>query len=165
VRVIDRPAAICGDFVSMNTIIGHDLSQLPEHQHFLQTHATNPLLTQDTLEKAIQAYFDALEAGYDSLFSVTRWQTRLYWADGRAINHNPAELLRTQDLPPVFEENSNFYLFSRASFLAAGDQRIGRNPRLFPVNRLEAFDIDEPEDFLLAEMYYRLHSSDKHAAS
>lgn len=154
VRIIDRPEAIRGDFVSMNVIIAHDLSLSPG-EHFLQTHSTNPLLTSATIDRAAEAYFAGLGTN-DSLFSVTRWQTRFYDREGRAVNHNPAELLRTQDLPPLFEENSNFYLFSRTSFREAGDKRIGLKPLMFEVGRLEAVDIDEESDFRIAEALFRL---------
>lgn len=153
VVIINRPGKIRGDFVSMNDIIAYDLSQL-NGEHFLQTHSTNPLLTTVTLDSAIQAYFDHLDK-YDSLFSVTRFQSRFYWEDGKAINHNPKELLRTQDLPPVFEENSNFYIFSKDSFKKAGNKRIGLRPQMYEVNKLEAIDIDDPEDFQLAELLYK----------
>ncbi len=149
VRIIERPQELRGDFVSMNSIIGHDLS-LAASEHFLQTHSTNPLVRGETIDRAIERYFDGL-AKNDSLFSVTPWQCRFYTADGRPVNHNPAELLRTQDLPPLYEENSCLYIFSQKSFAAAGDKRIGLTPALFPMSRLEAVDIDEEEDFILAE--------------
>ena len=152
VEIINRPNEIQGDFVSMNDIIDYDLSKL-EGEHFLQTHSTNPLLTSSTIDMAIEKYFKVLGT-YDSLFSVTRWQTRLYWEDGSPINHNPKELLRTQDLPPVFEENSNFYIFSKTSFKNVGNKRIGKNAYLEPINKLEAIDIDTPEDFEIAELLY-----------
>ncbi len=152
VIIIDRPEKIRGDFVSMNTIIDFDLSQL-EGEHFLQTHSTNPLVGRTTIDAAIEKYFKHLET-YDSLFSVTRFQTRLYDKDARPINHDPNELLRTQDLEALFEENSNFYLFSKSAFYNADKKRIGLKPQLFEVNRLEAVDIDEPEDFKLAELLY-----------
>jgi CMP-N-acetylneuraminic acid synthetase len=152
--VIDRPEAIRGDFVSMNAVIAHDLSVL-EGEHFLQTHSTNPLLTAATVDRAVEAYFEALDRR-DSLFSVTRLQTRLYWKDGSPVNHDPAELLRTQDLPPVFEENSNLYVFSRSSFAAAGQKRIGLRPLMFEMDRLEAVDIDEEADFRVAEALFGL---------
>lgn len=150
VKIVDRPEAIRGDFVSMNTIIGYDLSQLPG-EHFLQTHSTNPLLCAETIDTGIELYFDNLET-YDSLFAVTRHNARFYWSNGNAINHNPQEMLRTQDLPPILEENSNLYVFSRASFEQSGKRRIGLKPYLFEMNKLEAVDIDEEEDFLLAEL-------------
>lgn len=152
VRIIDRPASICGDFVSMNDIIDYDLS-CSDSEFFIQTHATNPLLAHGTIDNAIDIFFNHLNQ-YDSLFSVTKLQTRLYWQDGRPVNHNPQELIRTQDLPPVFEENSNFYIFSKTSFGNAGKKRIGLKPQMFVMNKLEAVDIDEPEDFDLAELLY-----------
>ena len=107
--IIDRPIEIQGDFVSMNDIIAYDLSKL-EGEHFLQTHSTNPLLKSETIDRAVEKYFDGLE-NFDSVFCVTKVQTRFYDKDAKAINHNPNELLRTQDLEPMYEENSNFYIF------------------------------------------------------
>ena len=152
VTIIDRPDELCGDFVSMNRIIQYDISRL-SGEHFLQTHSTNPLLTVKTLNTAIETYFNNLKSN-DSLFSVTRWQTRFYWQNGDPVNHNPEELIRTQDLPPVFEENSNFYIFSRNSFHEANSRRIGARPKMYVVDRLESIDIDESTDFELAEFLY-----------
>ena len=153
VGIIDRPKEIQGDFVSMNDIIAYDLKQT-EGEHFLQTHSTNPLLQSSTINVAIETYFKNLNQ-FDSLFSVTRLQTRLYWNDGKPVNHNPNELLRTQDLPAVYEENSNFYIFSKKSFVDAGGFRIGQKPQMFEISKLEAVDIDEPEDWEIAEILYR----------
>lgn len=153
IRIIERPESICGDFVSMNKIIAYDMQQT-NAEHFIQTHSTNPLLTTKTLNQAISFYFDSLHT-YDSVFSVTKLQTRLYWKNGSPVNHNLQELIRTQDLPPVYEENSNFYIFSKSSFQQAGNRRIGIKPAMFEMNKLEAVDIDEPEDFELAEILYQ----------
>ena len=159
VHIVERPEAIRGDMVEMNTIIAHDLS-VTEGQHYLQTHSTNPLLTKHTLDRAISEYF-ALDAAYDSLFSVTKLQTRLYWESGEPVNHNPQELLRTQDLPPLYEENSNIYLFSKTSFAVAGNKRIGQRPKMFTMDSLEAIDIDDDETFRLAEAVHELRSAEK----
>jgi CMP-N-acetylneuraminic acid synthetase len=59
--------------------------------------------------------------------------------------------LRTQELPPYFEENSNLYLFTAASF-AATNARIGQRPLLFETPRLESVDIDDEEGWRLAEI-------------
>ena len=158
VRIIDRPEAIRGGTVEMNTIIAHDLS-VTTGKYFLQTHSTNPLLTKATLDRAITEYF-AMDEIYDSLFSVTKLQTRLYRESGEPVNHNPHELLRTQDLPPLFEENSNIYLFSKRSFAAAGNKRIGNRPRMFAMDSLEAIDIDNHETFRLAEAVYALRTAE-----
>jgi len=150
--IIDRPISIQGDFVSMNDIINYDLSKLND-EYFLQTHSTNPLLRAETIDKAIEKYFEGLEE-FDSVFGVTKVQTRFYDKDAKPINHNPEELLRTQDLEPLYEENSNFYIFSKESFKNSGQKRIGVKPQIFEVNKLEAVDIDEPEDFKLAELLH-----------
>lgn len=153
VHIIERPESIRGDLIPMNDIIAYDLSQI-KGEHFLQTHSTNPFLTAATIDRAIECYFENLER-YDSLFTVTRHQTRLYWQDGCPVNHNPKELLRTQDLPPVFEENSNMYFFSKFSFQDSGNRRIGLRPQMFEMDSLEAIDIDEERDFRLAEILYK----------
>lgn len=155
VKVIDRPENLCGDYVSVNALIAHDMGQT-DGEYFLQTHSTNPLLTTATINKAIQQYFGSIEK-YDSLFGVTRLKKRFYWSDGRAINHDPKDqLVRTQDLQPVYEENSCIYIFSRESFRNAHNHRIGLRPQMFEIDHIEAVDIDEESDFILAETLHKL---------
>jgi len=148
VKTILRPEALRADTVPMNEILLYDTAQV-QADLYLQTHSTNPLLKSKTISNAIKAFKQAWPEK-DSLFGVTRWQTRLYDADGKAINHNPKELLRTQDLPPVYEENSTLYLFTREN-LQTYHHRIGERPLLFEVPALEAVDIDEETDFAIAE--------------
>jgi CMP-N-acetylneuraminic acid synthetase len=93
----------------------------------------------------------------DSLFSVTPRRVRIWDRDTRPLNHDPAQLLQTQDLAPFFEENSCLYLFSAAG-LQSRRNRIGARPLMFAMDPLEAVDIDEESDFLLAEALYRLRS-------
>ncbi len=155
VTVLERPERLRGDAVPMNEILLYDSEQFAA-DFYLQTHSTNPLLRPETVRKAIQTFLASYPT-YDSLFSVTRLQTRLYDQLGRALNHNPAILLQTQDLPPVFEENSCIYLFTRQT-LVARRHRIGERPLMFEIPRLEAVDIDEEEDFVLAEALLRWKS-------
>ena len=70
------------------------------------------------------------------------------------MNHDPQELLRTQDLPPVFEENSCLYIFAGQRFLQTGN-RLGKTPQLFEMDRFEAVDIDEEFDFKVADALLR----------
>ncbi len=146
----DRKRELCGDFVSMNLILEDDLAAVPA-EVYLMTHVTNPLLSAATVERAIGKFLEASAGGTaDSLFSVTRYQSRFYDADQRPVNHDPQNLIRTQDLPPLFEENSNLYLFTAASIAASG-ARIGLRPLLFETPALEAIDIDDEQDWRLAE--------------
>lgn len=149
VRVLDRPEHLRAGEIPMNEILLHDTAQVPA-DFYLQTHSTNPLLRSETIKKSIQTFLDA-QPKNDSLFGVTELHTRLYDAQGKAINHNPKELLRTQDLPPVYEENSCIYIFSRAN-LEKYSHRIGQTPILFPVPRGEAWDIDEELDFQTVDL-------------
>lgn len=153
-KIHNRPNEICGDFVSMNDIIAYDLNH-SDGDIYLQTHSTNPLLKTTTIHQAIEKFKTQRE--FDSLFSVTKLQTRLYWEDVRPINHNPNELIRTQDLPPVFEENSNFFIFTKSSFKNAANKRIGKKPMMYEMDKLESVDIDEPHDFILAETIQQLN--------
>ncbi len=154
VKIYIRPEDIRGDMVPMNDIIAHDINHCPG-EHFLQTHSTNPLLSVKTLEKGIKTYF-LMPDKFDSVFSVTQWQARLYCSSGKPINHNPEELIRTQDLSPVFEENSNYYIFSKKSFKKTENRRIGLRPKMFVMDKIEAIDIDEESDFKLAETLYMM---------
>ena len=144
---IRRPENLTDPTESMNAIIAHDL-QFASNDFILQTHSTNPLLTADTITKAIEQFRKSGEC--DSLFGVTKVQTRFYDAEGKPVNHDPDKLLRTQDLPPYFEENSTLYLFSRQSF-KAGQNRLGKKPEMFEVSAEEAIDIDNETDFRIAE--------------
>jgi CMP-N-acetylneuraminic acid synthetase len=156
VRLIERPEHLRADDIPMNDILLHDTAQVTA-EFYLQTHSTNPLLKAETVSRGIQIFLDA-HPKYDSLFSVTRLQTRLYFQDGRAINHDPSVLLQTQDLPPVYEENSCMYLFTREN-LVKKHHRIGERPFLFEINRDEAWDIDEQLDFEITDFLMKKKNS------
>lgn len=146
VMIRDRKLEICGDFVSMNAVLADDVATVPA-DIYLMTHTTNPLMSADTVRAALSAYENARAAGSaDSLFTVDRVQTRFYRADCSAVNHDPNNLIRTQDLEPWFEENSNLYIFSSESF-AATNARIGLHPMMFESPRFESIDIDDQADW------------------
>ncbi len=148
VRLLERPEHLRANDVPMNEILAYDTSQV-DADYYLQTHSTNPLLTAGTISRAIRYFLENVPM-YDSLFSVTRLQTRLWDQLGRAINHNPSVLLQTQDLPPVFEENSCIYLFSRQT-LVRRLNRLGERPLMFEIDAQEAWDIDDELDFTIAD--------------
>jgi CMP-N-acetylneuraminic acid synthetase len=156
VRIINRPEHLRANDIPMNEILMYDTEQFPA-DFYLQTHSTNPLLKPETVSRAINVFL-ADHPTHDSLFSVTRLQTRLYDKDGRAINHNPQELIQTQNLPPVFEENSCIYIFNRAN-LAAKRHRISDHPLMFEIDAEEAWDIDEELDFEITEFLMMRRSS------
>ena len=152
VRVIERPPHLRDGNIPMNEVLLHDTAQFPA-DFYLQTHSTNPLLRAETVRRAITRFLEGYPA-YDSLFGVTRLQTRLWDALARPVNHNPAILLRTQDLPPIYEENSCIYIFTREN-LARRRNRIGERPLMYEIPAEEAWDIDEELDFAIADFLMR----------
>lgn len=152
VTVLERPAHLLADDIPMNDILIHDTDRVPA-DFYLQTHSTNPLLKAETVSRAIKRFLSGYPS-YDSLFSVTRLQTRLYDQHGQAINHDPAVLIQTQDLPPVYEENSCLYIFTREN-LVKRHHRIGEKPLMFEIEAAEAWDIDEELDFAITDFLLR----------
>ena len=148
VKILLRPEELRADITPTNEILVHDTAQVPADL-YLQTHSTNPLLKAETIRRAIEQLRQSYPE-YDSLFGVTRLQTRLWDELGRAVNHNPAILLRTQDLPPIYEENSCIYLFTRETLLTRRN-RLGERPMMFEIDAIEATDIDVELDFVIAE--------------
>lgn len=157
ITIRDRKPEICGDHVSMNLVLADDLANVPADL-YLMTHTTNPLVSAGTIREAIAAFQQAQAAGQaDSLFTVDKVQTRFYRADGSPVNHNPEQLIPTQDLEPWFEENSNLYIFTEESF-SKTNARIGANPILFEMHHPESIDIDTEDDWVLA-LASKLHKT------
>ena len=146
ITIRDRKPEICGDHVSMNLVLADDVANVPADM-YLMTHTTNPLMSADTIRKAIAAFIEAKAAGTaDSLFTVDKVQTRFYRADCSPVNHDPDNLSPTQNLEPWFEENSNLYLFTADSF-AKTKARIGKQPMMYEGPYFESIDIDTPADW------------------
>lgn len=147
-RVIirDRPKEICGDDISMNKIISDDVKNVSADT-YIMTHTTNPLLSKNTISSALKIFRSHIKANTaDSLFTVNKIQTRFYDGDANAINHDPKNLIPTQNLEPWYEENSNLYIFSEDSFKKT-NARIGLRPSMYVTPFLESIDIDTPQDW------------------
>jgi CMP-N-acetylneuraminic acid synthetase len=152
VIILERPEHLRDGSIPMNDVLLNIINQVPS-DFYLQTHSTNPILSTKTIAEGIEKFFKIYPM-HDSLFSVTRKQVR-YWDElARPINHNQNILLRTQDLPPVFEENSCMYLFTKA-ILERKHNRIGDRPYMFEMPEVEAQDIDVELNFTVAELLYK----------
>ena len=151
VEVSERPERLRGDGVSMNKIIEYEVGR-NDADLFLQTHCTNPLLETSTISGAIEKFADSDE--HDSLFAVTRHQGFFYDEDMNPINHDPDKIQKTQDLPPIYEDNSNIFLFTEETIEENGG-RIGNDPLNIEIDEIESMDIDYPEDFRMAEYFHR----------
>ena len=113
---------------------------------YVYAHATAPFITVETMKQCIEA----VQSGeYDSAFCAVKLQDYL-WQDGEPLNFDATNLPRTQDLKPIYQETSGVYVFTREVF-ERYHRRIGKKPFIKEVSFKEAVDIDNPEDFYLAE--------------
>lgn len=152
VKILERPDHLKDGSVPMNDVLLNIINQVPA-DFYLQTHSTNPILSTNTIDSAIERFLGKYPM-YDSLFSVTKKNVRYWDVLARPINHNQNILLRTQDLPPIFEENSCMYIFSK-DILMSKHNRIGDRPLLFEMDEIEAQDIDVELNFKVAEFLYK----------
>ena len=159
IKVNNRPKYLQGDKVSMNKIIKYDIKDYDESFTFFQTHSTNPFLQKKTILNAINNFsIYKRKRKCDSLFSVNLIKSRLFDFNLKSINHDSQKLKRTQDLPNVYEENSNFYIFTKESFISNNFNRIGLNPKVFIVeNKFESLDLDELNDWNIAKKIIKLN--------
>jgi len=147
IRVLLRPEHLRDGEIPMNDVLLNTLDQV-DADVVVQTHSTNPFLKPQTVASALALFSDPGN-DCDSVFSVTRLQARLWDANTRPVNHDPSVLLRTQDLAPLFIENSCFFIFGPA-LLRQRRNRIGARPLMVEMEPLEAIDIDTEDDFALA---------------
>lgn len=113
------------------------------------THTTAPFITKESIEKGLNA---VLSGEYDSSFAAKKLQDFL-WKDGTPFNYELNNIPRTQDLPPLFEETSGFYIYKK-SVMSELNRRIGEKPFIVEVSEIESVDIDEPEDFMIADAIF-----------
>ncbi len=148
-KIRDRKLELCGDHVSMNRVLSDDIDNVPADL-YLMTHTTNPLMSAETIRSAIAAFCAANKEGTaDSLFTVDKVQARFYRSDCSPVNHDPDNLIPTQELEPWFEENSNLYIFTAQSFKKT-QARIGSQPMMYLSPAFESIDIDTPDDWNFA---------------
>ena len=136
--------------LDQNTTLGEEIydafTREVEADIYILAHATSPFIRTATIEQAVRS----VESGeYDSAFSAERVQTFAWW-QGRPLNYSLQHVPRTQDLEPLYVETSAFFVF-RAEVWREQHRRIGQKPYMAVTDRIESMDIDNPDDFLLAE--------------
>jgi CMP-N-acetylneuraminic acid synthetase len=152
VIILKRPEHLIDGSIAMNDVLLNIINQV-DSDFFLQTHSTNPLISFDTINNGINNFINNYPM-HDSLFSVTRKNVRYWDILARPINHNKNILLRTQDLPSIFEENSCMYIFSK-HILETKHNRIGDRPIMYEIPEIEAQDIDVELNFKVAEFLFK----------
>lgn len=155
ITIYDRPKHLWSGDTPTNDLLTNVINDLKlDADLYLQTHVTNPLLKTKTIDDAIDK-FENSKNNYECLFSVKTLHTRLYNKNGEDMNHNRFKLIPTQDLDPIYEENSCIYLFTK-DVLEKYKARIGEKALLFPMSDIESQDIDWEDDFIITEGLMKL---------
>lgn len=152
VHFIKRPEELDGDDKNANDIIRAFMKEVVA-DIYVNAHATSPFAKVETINKCIE---EVRSGKFDSAFCAENIKSFM-WKDGRPINFDPDHFPRTQDLPDVFAETSIAYVFTRESFLKY-NRRVGVRPFICEVGKIEAMDIDYPEDFAICDAIYRVRN-------
>jgi CMP-N-acetylneuraminic acid synthetase len=149
-RIHQRIESLSSNTTSTDQLVAHVLDLVSEG-HVLWTHVTSPFITAKHYDEIIRIYLEMRGSGYDSLMTTTEIHGFL-WMDGKPINYdrNNEKWPRTQTLDAVHEINSGAFVAPTDVYRELND-RIGRCPYLYAMDKLEGFDIDWPEDFMMAE--------------
>jgi len=150
VKFLHRPVELDGDNKNANDIIRAFMKEV-DADVYVNTHTTSPFAEVSTINKCIEK---VASGENDSAFCAENVKAFL-WKDGQPINFDPDHFPRTQDLPDVFAETSIAYVFSKESFNKY-NRRVGVNPFICEVDKIEAMDIDYPEDFAICDAIYKI---------
>ena len=150
--VIDRLPALAENTASGNDLLLHHFTLLPDYDCYFQLFATAPYMQPETIRQCWEVLARSPE--YDSCFTATENHS-FYWYGGAPLNYRPAELPRSQDLPPVIEETTGLYGIRREALVKCRC-RIGERPYIHVVGKFEAVDINTEEDLKVAEYVGRV---------
>lgn len=148
IKYLKRNESLDQDTTSMNEVL-KAFSEDVTADIYLMTHTTAPFISAESIQKGLNA---VISDKYDSAFAAKKLQDFL-WKDGKPFNYDLANIPRTQDLSPIYEETSGFYIYKN-SVIQSLNRRIGEYPYIVEVNEIEGIDIDEAEDFKIADSIY-----------
>ena len=148
VKFIQRSETLDQDTMSMTEVLMCFTKEV-NADIYVMTHTTAPFISKESIEKGLKA---VVGGRYDSSFAAKKLQDFL-WKDGKPFNYDLTNIPRTQDLPALYEETSGFYIYRR-DVMMKYHRRIGETPYIVEVSEIEAVDIDEPEDFMIADSIY-----------
>lgn len=153
-KIDHRPDYLASSTTPLEDLIRY-VGTLTQNDHVLWTHVTSPFFQTDHYQLAIKAYFEALEAGFDSLMSVIPFKNFLWDKEKNDLINRNSNMRwpQTQDLFPYYEIDSAVFIAPKSLFEETGD-RVGQRPFLFENDKLTALDIDYEEDFKIAEAVY-----------
>lgn len=148
VKYLERSKSLDLDSTKMNEVLKSFANDIPA-DIYVMTHTTAPFISKESIKKGLEM---VVSGEYDSSFAAKKLQDFL-WKDGKPFNYELNNIPRTQDLPPLYEETSGFYIYKKEVMTKLG-RRIGEKPFVVEVGEIESIDIDELEDFIIADAIY-----------
>jgi len=148
VKYLSRDVSLDTDTASMTDVLKAFANEV-DADIYVMTHTTAPFISAESITKGLNA---VISGEYDSSFAAKKLQDFL-WKDGKPYNYSLEKIPRTQDLPPLYEETSGFYIYKKDVIKSLG-RRIGETPYVVEVDEIQAVDIDEKEDFMIADAIY-----------
>lgn len=148
VKYLKRSESLDTDSTKMNDVLKSFAMEV-DSDIYVMTHTTAPFVKKESIIKGIQA---VLSGEYDSAFAAKKLQDFL-WKDNKPCNYELDNIPRTQDLPPIYEETSGFYIYEK-DVINKYNRRIGQHPYIVEVGEIEGTDIDELEDFMIADAIF-----------
>ena len=155
VKYLKRSTALDQDTTSMTEVLTCFTKEI-EADVYVMTHTTAPFVSKESMEKGLDAM---LSGEYDSAFAAKKLQDFL-WSDGKPFNYELSNIPRTQDLPLLYEETSGFYIYKH-EVMAGMHRRIGEKPYIVEVGEIEGIDIDESEDFEIADVVFNYKKTNR----
>ena len=160
VRFYSRPARLASDSAT-NDDFALDFIENVDCDTLFQFLATSPFLKPETIGAFVDAYKED-EDELSALISVSPVQIECVTANGRAINFDDkGKTPRSQDLTPVHAFACGMMawdcdIFKRSMHFRGAAYHAPMGERsYFPVDGIEALDIDTEEDFKIAEAVYQ----------
>lgn len=148
IKFLKRSELLDKDTTKMNEVLQQFAYDVPA-DIYVMTHATAPFISKNSIEKGLNA---VLSGEYDSSFAAKKLQD-FFWKDGKPFNYKLDQIPRTQDLPVLYKETSGFYIYT-ADIIKGMNRRIGRKSFIVEIGEIESVDIDETEDFMIADAIY-----------
>lgn len=155
IKYLERSKLLDRDVTKINEVLSSFASVI-KSDVYLMAHTTSPFISEESITKGLEA---VLSGQYDSSFASIKCQDFM-WKDNSPMNYSLDSIPRTQDLAPIFKETSGFYCYTYSVIMNL-NRRIGERPKIIEVSELEAIDIDEPQDFELADAVYNFIISPK----
>jgi len=154
VITLKRSKDLCNFKTKTEDLIKY-ISEISTDSKILWTQVSSPLVNEKIYKKAIDIYLKKIQHGYDSLMSVTA-KKQFLWDKKRPINYKISKYKkwpRTQDLRKIYIINSAIFIFDQKIYKKYKD-RVGKKPIFFEINEKFSIDIDNYDDFKIAEILY-----------